>query len=252
MFEKARIFFEEYCKNFEIKKELDLTDSFSHKYYHTYRVVAKMNELLKHLDIDEEIKELARVTALFHDLGRFAQLKKCKVYDDLQSHFNHAEESIRILKAEKWFENNNISAEQSKAIIFAIENHNCLDIKETKNELSLLLAKLIRDADKLAIMWEHPRKSKIQKVAISTNVLEQFKLHRLIDARIVKNKADELASTLAFTFDLNFKESYEILQKEQLTVPFYNQIEKMDSQKTIKILKEEIEHYLKEKEGITC
>lgn len=61
-------------------------------------------------------------------------------------------------------------------------------------------------------MWESLQKMKIAAAPITESVLSQFQHHQPIDRKIVKTPMDDLVGALALVFDLNFKESYDILK----------------------------------------
>lgn len=247
MEEQAKVFFENYCKDYEIKKELDLMDTFSHKYYHTYRVVAMMKKLICALDLTLREKELAVVVAFFHDLGRFVQLEKCHVYDDSKSNFDHGLESVKILKECQWCKEQDLTDFETKAIFFAIENHNKFQLRNTTDALSLLLGQLLRDADKLVIMWEEVQKLTINPSGLSDLVEKQFLKQQLIDWDTIQTDIDSLVYYLAFLFDLNFNVSFNILKSEEIPNPYYHLLSLYGSNEICEKIRWCVEHFLKEK-----
>lgn len=250
MEEQAKDFFEEYCRNFEIKQELDLMGTYSHKYFHTYRVVDKMKEITSRLKLTEKERDLAIITAYFHDLGRFEQLRLSGVYDDSKSHFDHAKESVSVLKKSGYFTKFPIDKCDEEAVYFAILNHNKLKITECDDSLSLLLAKLIRDADKLVIMWESPQHLKCLTNHVSNEIEVQFSHQQLIDWNTVKNESEQLIYYLAFLFDLNFHVSRIILEKEQICSLYYQKLKDFVSFKTIQFLNDTINQFLNSEKGL--
>lgn len=84
MYTNAKDFFEKFTKKYNIQNEPTEVETFAYKYYHTYRVVKKMEEILAKLNLTEREEEIAKTLAIFHDLGRFVQLEKTKHYDILK------------------------------------------------------------------------------------------------------------------------------------------------------------------------
>ena len=225
MEQNAISFFEEFCKFFKIKKEFDMKMTYSHKYYHTYRVLKWMKNIIKKLNLSDNEKELAKTVAIFHDLGRFTQLTRYSKYNDIKTRFDHGKESIDILKQNNWFTQNNIKLKEEKAICFAIYNHNKLKIEKTEDHLSLLLAKLIRDADKLAIIEECYQFDSFGENKsygnLSPCIKRQFIKHHLLNAKDINTKEDEICYYIAYIFDLNFKVSLKLIKEKYLLEPYF-------------------------------
>ena len=68
-------FFEDYVSKFD--KNNNLVDL---KYKHTYRVVGYAKEIARSLNLDEHEFNRACICALFHDLGRFTQIKEYNTF----------------------------------------------------------------------------------------------------------------------------------------------------------------------------
>lgn len=248
MIENAIVFFENFCKNYEIKKEDDMKSTYSHKYYHTYRVQKWMKSLTKKLKITQREKDLAIITAIFHDLGRFIQLEKYNQYNDHMTKFDHGKESVRILKENNWFSKNKIKKEEEVAICFAIYNHNKIKIEKNSSKLSLLLAKLIRDADKLAIIEECYHFDSFTQIKeygkISSMIKKQFQNHQLLNIKDVKTLEDEICYYLAYIFDFNFLETMALLKKNHLLDSYFEILEQKGSKRIKEKIKKEINLFL--------
>lgn len=148
---------------------------------HTFRVVNITNKVCEKLDVCQEFISLAKLSALFHDIARFPQAitsnnffdKECKLFNGL----SHAEYGYKMLYEKKMIEDYKIPKEYYYAIAITVLNHqksNILnfsfdDIKEldpkllsgdiflSKEEFILIstLIQLIRDADKIDILYQH-------------------------------------------------------------------------------------------------
>lgn len=251
MYEKAINFFEEFVKKFDLKKDQEKIESYSHKYHHTYRVVEKTQELCDLLNLKKEDIEIAKTIAIFHDLGRFNQLKKTKQYNDIKSNFDHAKESTIILKESNWFQNEFITKEMEEIILFAVFNHNKYEIAPTKNEKNLFFAKLIRDADKLVIMAEI--NENLINSSISKEVLKEFQNEKLINRKNIQTSLDSFLGILSFPFDLNFKESIIKLEQDDILKPYWLCLEKNIDSVLLEELKEIVKKYLeKRKKEVLC
>ena len=92
-------------------------------------------------------------------------------------------------------------------IKFAIENHNKLTIPNNDDERVMRFAKLIRDVDKLDIIYIYAFTDDVEfnisDDYISENIIEDIKLHRVVE-RINRNSINnEIALSFAYAFDIN-------------------------------------------------
>ena len=107
----------------------------------------------------------------------------------------------------------------------AINNHSRLSIQDGLDERSLLHSKIIRDADKLdnfrvkkeekieAIFpGKVKNKNDLESSAVSDKVFENVKNNKCVDIHDRTTLLDYWVCVLAFVFDLNFKETYQIVK----------------------------------------
>ena len=179
MYIMAKKFFEEFVSKYNIK-EGNITNTYYYKYRHTYDVVNMMEKISS--DLSEEEKDILKTIAIFHDLGRFVQLERYSVYDDVESHFDHALESVKVLEENNFFENNNIEENLKKKMCEAIYYHNKLSITGCSKD-ALEYARYIRDADKLGVLYRVGDYDKLDE--ISASVLNTFKKEKLINYSIL-------------------------------------------------------------------
>lgn len=236
MYEKVKKAFEEYISNYDRNNHL-----IKSKYYHTYQVVELMAELAFRLGLDDEKIELAKIIGLLHDIGRFEQIRKFNVLDDLQTNTDHAEESCIYL-----FDNSHIrdfiEEDRYDSIIEkAVRNHNKFEIEKGLTEEELLFSKMIRDMDKVDIyrVTAIDFESSFKASEVSEDVLREFQKGNIIHNEGVKTGSDSTLSTLAFIFDINFNESFDILVEKDNFDLFLSMVEvSEDSQKLWKKIKE--------------
>lgn len=200
--------FDKYVSSYDMKDK-----NVIHKYKHTYKVVELMEELANRLELDEEKIKLAKLIGLLHDIGRFEQLKKFSSYDDYTT-FDHADSSCCYLFEEGHIRDFIETDKYDVVIENAVRNHNkkFIDVANMDQE-SLLFSKMIRDMDKvdiyrgIAVDYETSFDAK----EVSKEVLELFSKGEIIDRRLVKSESDEVLVDMAFVFDFNFEESFDIL-----------------------------------------
>lgn len=221
--------FEKYVSNYDLDDE-----KIKLKINHSYRVMELSKKYSKLLGFSKEDVALASLIGLLHDIGRFEQLKNYNTFNDSKS-IDHADYGIKVLFEDgliKKFTNN---TKDYEIIEFAIRNHNKFEIEKTDNERALMHAKLIRDTDKLDILYLEGYLKELNIKAssdkITKEVMDAFYNDRKVLKDLTKNINDSILLTFAFVFDIN----YDICLKElkENTKYLYNQIDGEDIFKNI-------------------
>ena len=213
--EKAKQQFVKYTEEFNLKDE-----NIKRKQLHSLRVMAISEEIAKTLGINKEKINLATLIGLLHDIARFEQYTQFQTYNDLQS-FDHGNYALNILEKDirKYIETN----KYDEIIKTAIKNHNKYQIDERINEEDKVFAKIIRDADKIDIIYQaveifwNGAESEINKTKISENVETQFRNYKQIKREkngIKQVNIDRVLGVIAFIFDINFNKSFKILKEQ--------------------------------------
>lgn len=211
----------------EYVSEYDMNNyNIKYKYNHSIRVEKICVELAKLLNLNKEDTQIIKTIGFLHDIGRFEQLRLTNSYNDTE--FDHAAYGAMILFKEGLIEQFNVDPKYYDIMEFAILNHNRFKIDDINDERKIMFAKLIRDADKIDIFdaYTYQKSYKITDIddEVSTEVAIQFKKHESINRKIRKTKADLLISVIAFVFDINYKESLEIINEQKFLDELYNQI----------------------------
>lgn len=219
---KANEAFEEYVKNFDISNEL-----ISLKYNHTYRVCVQSLEISRSIGLDEEKTKLAYLIALLHDIGRFEQAKKYNTFDDINS-IDHADYGCDLLFKEGLIRKFVKDTKYDKIIEFAIRNHNKYEISNCDEE-TLLQSKIIRDADKIDIIYNASMLGQISinsdESNISDEVKQDFINYKNVYYAHKKTKNDRILTMLSFPFDLNFDYSFNYFKDNKFIDKIYNKID---------------------------
>lgn len=189
------------------------------KQKHSLRVMEISNKIAKALNLSEDDIELATLIGLLHDIGRFEQFTQYHTFKDAFS-FDHGNYGEQILQ--KDMRNYIDSDEYDDIIKIAVRNHNKYGIEEGLTERQLLFAKLIKDADKIDILYESScifwkdREDIVNKSMVSNSTMEQFKQEKLIkkDKTKTPEPIDDIFTVMAFVFDINYKPSLEIIKDE--------------------------------------
>ena len=206
MLEKAIEKFKEYISNYDMS-----IMEISFKYHHSFAVMDLMGELAFRLDFDKEKLEIAKLIGLLHDIGRFEQFARYNTLSD--STTDHADESVIYLFDEGHIRDFIEDDKYDEIIKTAIKYHNKLEIPNDLKGDNLLFTKMIRDMDKVDIYKQMAvnYNYKFDANEVTTELLEIFKQERLMPVEYVKTETDIVIKYLAFIFDINFNESYDIL-----------------------------------------
>lgn len=211
--EKAKKEFMEYTSRYDVQN-----DNIDRKIWHSIRVMEVSKQIATKMKLSQEQIEVATLIGLLHDIGRFEQYKQYQTFSDLNS-FDHGDYGVEILNKDirKYIEND----KYDEIIKKAIKNHSKFEVEEGLSEEELLFAKIIRDADKIDIMDESihiffkGREEQVNKSILNDKVYEQFKNNSIIkrEKNLKLENIDSIASVIAFIYDINFKETLQIIKE---------------------------------------
>ena len=198
------------CDIYNIKLKID----------HTFRVVDLCGEIAKSLELSEDDVTLAKLCGLLHDIARFEQWKRYKTFADSKS-IDHGDFGVEILKENNFIRRFNKDEKLDNLILKIVKNHNKYKIEENLSEREKLFCNIVRDADKIDILYLYT----IEEISLNTNdddfsdeVYECLLNQNPISRSLKKTKADMLAISLGFVFDFNFNISYQMLKDRK----YYN------------------------------
>lgn len=205
--EKAKKEFEKYVSNYNPEHP-----RVALKISHIYRVTDNCKMIAEYLGLSEEQVKLAELIGLFHDLGRFEQVRIADTFSDKDSGINHAMQSNKVLFEDGLIRNFIEDSKYDKIIKTAVYNHNRAAIDQDISEEEMLFSKIIRDADKLDIFYVTTFSEflplfwykEFDQEEISPVIMEQAEKKGLIDYRYIKNNADQIPMFYAYLFDLYF------------------------------------------------
>ena len=217
--------FLEYVQNYDLNNE-----NIKRKEQHSLRVMAISKKIAEELKLSEEEIKLATLIGLLHDIGRFEQYTKWKTFSDRIS-TNHGVLGSKILE-----EKNFIRTFVTENKYDEIELQELNDLMTTCgivngiNETELLYSKIIRDADKIDILYEVAdgilmKDVDLRDLCISENYFRQFQSKKTIKITDEQNDLDKLILKIAFIFDLNFECSKKIIKEEKYIERILNRFE---------------------------
>lgn len=199
-----------------------LTHKLRHVYWvldATLRVIASQPELAS---LDRETKRKAEIVALWHDIGRYYQVRDGRIVWNRE--YEHGDGAYHLL-IKKY--------PDLVTICLAVKIHNKLShdslfdepaylaLSESEKQEALLLTKIIRDADKLQNMtydvfdsfratigfdkYVTRDANTSTDVSISEKILESFKNGKMCKHADVQTIADSLLTHYAWMYDINFE-----------------------------------------------
>lgn len=234
--------FDKYAMNYDMKERM-----IEYKYNHSYRVVHQSEEICRSLDLDNVERDLASLIALLHDIARFRQWTDYKTFKDKDS-FDHGDEGEKILFEEGEIKNYICDKEDYDIIRKAIRNHNKYIIEDGLSERELLHSKIVRDADKIDILYAFSTNRLLEiendDSPINEEVRKQFYKHESIDRKIVKSVNDRAVAKFSLIFDLYYDYSLERVYSEKYIDKIY---EGMKNKELFKEFYEEAIRFLKKR-----
>lgn len=220
------------------------------KVEHSLRVYESSMDYARELGWSKREVETAGIIGLLHDYGRFEQVKVTGEMQNVET-FDHGDFGVKLLFEEGHIKNYTKDESLYPAIEFAIKNHNKLTLEDNKDPDAMKFAKLIRDADKVDIIYflgklgiydEHADES-----AISDEVLDSIMQRSVIRREDIKTNNDKLALRFALAFDLNYDVVLEDFKKN--IEIYYARVEREDR---FKVIYETIIDYLNERIDKRC
>ena len=218
-------YFDEYTSAY------DMTDpDINYKYYHSYRVKDAIEKIATKINLSHYDIELAKVIGLLHDIGRFEQ---DKLYDSFKDDkMDHGDYGVKVLKETNILDKTNIDSEDYEVVYKAVRNHNKYQIEPALTERELLFCKLVRDADKLDILYalgqEKYNVLRQDNEEISTDLENDYFNYKQGDIKKSNSSNDGLAIIFCYIYDINFKPSFEIIHKEKYYEKIYERINRKD------------------------
>ncbi len=212
------------------------------KQIHSIRVMRICNQIAKKLGLSDEQVDIATLIGLLHDIARFEQYTQFRTFKDLES-FDHGDWGVQILDKDirKYIQTD----KYDNIIKIAIRNHNKFEIEQDLSKEELLFSRIIRDADKIDIMFESTgvfwkgQENLIENSKVSEDILIQFKNKHLVKRRkdVSIEYIDSIISIIAFIYDINFIPSFEIISRNDYINKIFNRF-KFRDKNTLKQIEE--------------
>ena len=231
--------FDKYVKSFDMKQTAIVK-----KYYHSYRVLAYAIKIGKSLKLDRKSLELLKKCALLHDIARFKQYTDFQTFSDLQS-FDHGDKGYEILSDNHFIEQFSANKEEQDIILFSVKNHNKKEIASGTDK-QVFYTKIVRDADKLDIMFEQGNSINDDNLTINEEMLKDLNDNKLCSNRFTVNQAEHIIRMLSFIYDINFSETYKIILKKKIIEHKIKTLKKHVVNVDLDLIEQELISYVQE------
>ena len=232
--------FTKYVNNYDMNDE-----NIRLKYNHSIRVMELSHKYAQILGFNDEDIYLATLIGLLHDIGRFEQLRVYHSYNDRET-IDHAEYGIEQLFDKGLIKNFTKDEKYYDIIKYAIKYHNKFKLPVCDNERMMMHAKLIRDVDKIDIIYLlgylGELNSKVTDDNLSPEIIAGFKNYSCVDDKYIRNHNDNLSRTFGYVFDIYNPELLPEIKKN--IYYFYKQI---DGEKYFKEIYNIVNKYIDER-----
>lgn len=235
--------FDNYVSNYDMNNE-----DIRAKYNHIHRVMKLNEKYAKILGFSEYDIKLASVIGLLHDIGRFEQLKIYNSYDDKKT-IDHADFGAKLLFDDNLIKKFWKNEDDYEIIKNAIKYHNKIKVPDIDDERMLKHINLIRDTDKIDIIYLLGYLGELNIKAtsdqISKDIVDETFNHRTVNYELIKNPNDKIAVQFAYVFDMyndiclseykkNLHYYYKQIDGEDIFKDIYNEIIKYIDERMIK------------------
>jgi len=213
--EKFRDWFDDYVAGFYGDDEF-VNANIRLKEEHSRRTCEEMEYLADELGLSGNQRRTAEAVALLHDIGRFEQFVRYGTYNDPRS-VNHCLLGLEVLRRRKVLEE--LDSKEKELIEKAIEYHGTKELPGDLEGECLLFSKLIRDADKIDVLYvmteyyrqyrDNPEEFKLElelpdEAGYSAEVIEEILRGRRIDYSRLRTLNDMKLCQLGWVYDINF------------------------------------------------
>lgn len=220
-----RTWFENYLHRFDVT-DPDVRKNTDLKAAHSRRVCENIRDIGKSIALSRQDLVVAEAAAMLHDIGRFEQYQRYRTFVDHKSE-DHAALGVRIIHENRLLE----AFDQASADIIrqAVACHNRMTLPLDADAHSLLILKLLRDADKVDIWrvvteyYQNSAANRNQAVELDLpdngNIAEPVyqalmrgNLVRMADMRTLN---DFKLLQIGWIYDVNFRRTFEMIKENR-------------------------------------
>lgn len=225
------------------------------KIVHTYGVVKQAEAIAKRMNLPEEDFQLAQMIALLHDIGRFEQLKRFNSFEP--DTMDHAAYGVQVLFEEDMIRQFAKEDTYDDIIRISIAKHSDYRLEGITDPHTLLHAKLIRDADKLDNCRVKLEDDTYTLLGASAEEIGAQDISPIIYDTVFRDQCilssdrvtamDYWVSYIAYFFDMNFRESLDIVEENDYVSRIIHRIPYSNprTKEQMKRIENYVNHYVK-------
>lgn len=193
-----------------------------HKIKHSFGVAHDIMDILYHErkifdSFSDDTRKLTEIAAILHDLGRFYQHRDGHHVGD--SVYDHGVEAAKILEK-------NFPEFNNPILLFAIAEHNhfainyqnpyFLQLSSEDKKIAEIIAKLVRDADKLEnirvlVYFHNNQIGTHPQGKLSPKIKEDILASRCAGYKSISNATDILTANMSWVHDIYFASTLRII-----------------------------------------
>lgn len=193
------------------------------KIEHTLRVAQLCDRIAASIGMEGEDRDLAWLTGLLHDIGRFEQLKNYGTFIDSQS-IDHAVYGAGILFEQGKIRDFAAEDTEDELLRTAVNWHSAYRIPEELDERTGKYCHILRDADKIDILKvnvEFPLEEiynvsteELLSAPVSPDVLQAFYEEHAVLRSLKMSVADHIVGHISLVYELVWPESLRIAKEQ--------------------------------------
>lgn len=216
--EKALKCFQDYVKDYNIEDE-----KIRLKVEHTYRVSELCERIAKESGFTDDEVDIAWLTGLLHDVGRFEQVRIYGTFIDADS-IDHAQFGADILFKEGRIRDYIEDTSEDELLEKAISTHSAYRIPEDYTQREQRFAHLLRDADKIDILKVNiifpleeiynVTTKELREAKITEEVVQAFYEEHAVLRSLKKTPVDHVVGHISLMYELVYPVSYRIVEEQ--------------------------------------
>lgn len=214
--------FYSYIVNYR-KRGRSLCQPLQEKLEHIKRVAANAFYIAKEEGWSESDRLIAELCGYFHDIGRFSQYKQYQTFSDEKS-VNHGKEGFNLIKRGSFLKG--LDSKEAEIILNSVLFHNTLTIPRELNKEYIPFIELVRDSDKIDILFTLTETIKNKTLNSHKDLLWDLPMGNAnpsIIEKVLKNQTalysdiksgtDVCLLQLGWLYDINYKASIQLLSE---------------------------------------